>query len=392
VNKPSYLIAASSGRALAASAHRAGIPVHVVDLFADRDTRRYAHTARVVGTLRNGFDPAWLIERIGQLRQSQNLEGLVVGSGFEDRLELLELLSEHCRLLGNPASTVRLVKDPAYFFGLLERLGIPYPETVQQPPADHHTGWLIKRIGAMGGDHIRLLKPGEIGKPGYYLQRYIEGRPYSVVFLADGKGARIIGYNELWQARGFEPTPFKYGGAVSLPEMDKGLVDKLTEAIRALVAAFELRGLCGLDLIVDADRRFYVLEINPRPPATFELHEGRVSLFQQHLCACRGSLPAKMPAVEIHEARAHAVLYAARPIEVKEEIDWPVWASDLPASGTSIEQGAPVCTVHARARAPEHAWRLVIERLIWLESKLLWRATAYSFITSATALKRPSFL
>jgi predicted ATP-grasp superfamily ATP-dependent carboligase len=116
VNKPSYLIAASSGRALAASAHRAGLPVHVVDLFADRDTRRYAHTARVAGTLRDGFDPAWLVERIGQLRQSQNLEGLVVGSGFEDRPELLELLSEHCRLLGNPASTVRLVKDPAYFF------------------------------------------------------------------------------------------------------------------------------------------------------------------------------------------------------------------------------------------------------------------------------------
>jgi predicted ATP-grasp superfamily ATP-dependent carboligase len=391
VNKPSYLVAASSGRTLAASAHRAGLLVHVVDLFADRDTRG-AHTARVAGTLRDGFDPTCLVERIGQLRQSQNLEGLVVGSGFEDRPELLELLSEHCRLLGNPASTVRLVKDPAYFFGLLERLGIPYPETVQQPPADHRTGWLIKRIGAMGGDHIRLLKPGEIGKPGYYLQRYIEGRPYSVVFLADGKGARIIGYNELWQARGFEPTPFKYGGAVSLPEMDKGLVDKLTEAIRALVAAFELRGLCGLDLIVDADRRFYVLEINPRPPATFELHEGRVSLFQQHLCACRGRLPDKMPAVEIPEARAHAVLYAACPIEIKEEIDWPVWASDLPTSGTSIEQGAPVCTVHARARTPEHAWRLVIERLNWLESKLLWRAAAYSFIASATVLKRPSFL
>jgi hypothetical protein len=66
--------------------------------------------------MRDGFDPAWLVERIRQLRQSQNLEGLVIGSGFEDRPELLELLSEHCRLLGNPASTVRLVKDPAYFF------------------------------------------------------------------------------------------------------------------------------------------------------------------------------------------------------------------------------------------------------------------------------------
>jgi uncharacterized protein len=346
-----------------------------VDLFADRDTRGYAHTARVAGTVSDGFDPARLFERIGQLRRSKNIEGLVVGSGFEDQPELLELLSQSCQLFGNPASTVRLVKDPADFFGLLERLGIPYPETVQQP-ADHRTGWLIKRIGATGGDHIRLLKPGEIGKAGYYLQRYIEGRPCSVVFLANGKGARIIGYNELWQAPGFEPTPFKYGGAVSLPEMDKGFVDKLTEAIRALVAAFELRGLCGLDLIVDVDHRFYVLEINPRPPATFELHEGNASLFQQHLSACCGRLPQGVQGMQNQDARAHAILYAARPIEIVEGIGWPVWTRDLPLIGTSIEQGAPVCTVHARARAPEHARRLVIERLRWLESKLLWRAAA----------------
>lgn len=375
MNKPSYLIAASSGRALAASAHRAGLPVHVVDLFADRDTRGYAHTARIVGTLRDGFDPARLFERIGQLRRSKNIEGLVVGSGFEDQPEFLELLSQSYQLFGNPASTVRLVKDPADFFGLLERLGIPYPETVQQP-VDNSTGWLIKRIGATGGDHIRWLKPREIGKPGYYLQRPVEGRSYSVVFLANGKGVRIIGYNELWHASGFEQTPFKYGGAVSLPGMEGGLAGRLTEAIQELVAALELRGLCGLDLIVDTDHRFYVLEINPRPPATFELHEENASLFQQHLSACCGRLPQGVQGMQNPDVRAHAILYAARPIEIVVGIGWPVWTRDLPMIGTSIEQGAPVCTVNARARDPEHARRLVIERLKWLESKLLWRAAA----------------
>ena len=197
-----------------------------------------------------------------------------------------------------------------------------------------------------------------------------------MVFLANGKGARIIGYNAPWHAPGFEQTPFKYDGAVSLPGMEGGLASRLTEAIQELVAALELRGLCGLDLIADTDHRFYVLEINPRPPATFELHEGNANLFQQHLSACCGRLPQGVQGMQNQDARAHAILYAARPIKIVEGIGWPVWARDLPMIGTSIERGAPVCTVHARARDPERARHLVIERLSWLESKLLWRAAA----------------
>ncbi len=369
--EPAYLIVASSGRALAASAQRAGIPVQVVDLFADQDTRRYAESVYVAGTTARGFAPARLLDLVRRLRH----EGVIVGSGLEGQEALLKSLEEACRIFGNPAPVVQRVKDPACFFRQLDRLGIPHPETLE-PGVANSEGWLMKRIGAAGGAHIRALKAGERCPQGFYLQRYVEGRPHSVVFLANGKHARIIGYNEIWPILGFAQTPFKYGGAVTLPAIDKRLARHVAEVVEAVVAAFELRGLCGLDLIVDTDNRFYVLEVNPRPPATFELHEGGVSLFEQHLKACCGSLRGGGREAQIRSARAHAILYAARPIEISEELVWPEWTTDRPAPGTPVGRGAPVCTVHACASDPELARRLVMERLRRIEAEVLWQEEA----------------
>ena len=49
------LIAAVSGRALAAAARRAGYVPLVADFFADDDTRHIAHACRKLDTLKRGF-------------------------------------------------------------------------------------------------------------------------------------------------------------------------------------------------------------------------------------------------------------------------------------------------------------------------------------------------
>jgi uncharacterized protein len=374
-SRPVFLIAASSGRALAQSAYRAGIPVHVLDLFADQDTQCLARTAVAIPGQDGGFDSERLLETAARVNVTDNIAGLIVGSGFEDRPELLESLSRGRRLLGNPPEVIRLVKDPGCFFSLLDRLGIPHPETLQHdvyPPA----GWLVKRIGAAGGAHIRPLDPDGRCPEGWYLQRYMDGRSLSVVFLADGQHANIIGYNELWQARGFGQSLFKYGGAVSLPVIESRLDEQVTETVQELVAALGLVGLCGLDLVLDAEHRFYVLEINPRAPATFELHEGSRSLFWEHVQACRGQLP-KILHRPHAAARAHAILYASGKLEISANTRWPVWATDRPAPGVRIGYGAPVCTVHARGSDPQTARERVMNRLTLLESGIgIWKKAA----------------
>src|ERR1051325_6976292 len=135
-----FLIAAVTGRALAASAARSGLPVVVLDCFADRDTRALARRCRSV-VARQGlrFDARALLAAAAELAPSGRCAGLVCGSGFEGRTGLLGRLARGRRLYGGEPSVVAAVKDARRFLPLLDRLGISYPETrftaPEPPPA-----------------------------------------------------------------------------------------------------------------------------------------------------------------------------------------------------------------------------------------------------------------
>ena len=61
----------------------------------------------------------------------------------------------------------------------------------------------------------------------------------------------------------------------------------------AVTEAFGLVGLNGIDFVL-REGEPYVLEINPRYSASMELIErgGRLSVFEAHVAACGGDLPA----------------------------------------------------------------------------------------------------
>src|SRR5690606_26806784 len=193
------------------------------------------------------------------------------------------------------------------FFGLLEKLQIPYPEVAYE---DHVMDgeWLIKQTGSTGGGHISRYAQGDKLPEGYYLQKKTEGRSVSVVFLADGKNCQIAGINEIWTVAP-ENHDYRYLGAVTIPELETRLYAELEAITHALVQALKLKGLCGLDVIIDEHGQCYVLEINPRPTATFELHEHNRSLFEAHILACQGKLQS-LPRLEQNSRFAHKVIYA----------------------------------------------------------------------------------
>ncbi len=332
---------AQSGRALARSALRAGWRAHVLDLCTDADTAHTARSLEQVGDLASGFEASCLSQCLAELYDDSVIDGLVPGTGFEARTGLLQRIAAGRTLYGNPPALVRQVKSPRHFFALLRRLGIPYPETVLSPPG-RAGGWLIKRTGGAGGGHVRRYFETDRHAPGDYFQRHVEGRGCSVVFLADGSEARTLGFNETWVA----PPGFRYGGAVALPAIDRELEAALNQAVTRLVSATGLRGLNGLDFIVAGDG-WYALELNPRPPATFELHEHGESLFAAHVAACRGRLPSRVTGART--VRGHALVYAEQDLMIQPRIAWPEWVSDRPRAGTAIAKGLPVCSVHAEA-------------------------------------------
>ncbi|HEY1735299.1 MAG TPA: hypothetical protein VGG12_01505, partial [Methylovirgula sp.] len=176
-NDPDVLIVAPSGRALAASARRAGYRPLVVDFFDDLDTRLLSEATALMPDPDRGFVADALMARLDELTRGHAPVGLVYGGGFEDRTELIAKMDAQFRVFGNSAATVARVKDPVHLAGLCAALGIPHPEIALSPP-DDPAQWLIKQKGGGGGSHIEPAV-GRNTVEGEYYQRKVEGDPIS---------------------------------------------------------------------------------------------------------------------------------------------------------------------------------------------------------------------
>ena len=338
------LIGALSGRALASAAVAASIPVVVLDVFGDMDMRACASDWGRVGNAQSGIDRTVLLEAAERLCPPDRCSGLVYGAGFESCPDVLAELAENRNLLGNDPYLLERMGSPECFFAMLEQLGIPYPAISYGRPQNAR-GWLAKRAGACGGGHVRTAQQ-ITNECGYYFQRKMQGRIMSVLFLANGREASIVGISEQWSAAVLKERLYSYGGAVSDQAVSQRLRADLRYAINACVEKAGLRGLNSMDLVVDGEK-FQVLEINARPTASAELYESESaeSLFKLHIQACRGKVPPdRNPGSRNY---AQLVVYAEQGLKVPHGFRWPDWCSDLPPAETPIDAGEPLCTVHA---------------------------------------------
>jgi uncharacterized protein len=351
------LIAAVSGRALAQAARRDLYAPLVVDLFGDDDTWQVAVTqARLRGGLRAGIARPALLRVLDRLAAGRQVAGLAYGSGFERRPDLLHRLAGRYRLLGNTGDVVRWVKDPFRLADTCAALKIPHPE-VRLGPAPGEA-WLVKRIGGAGGAHVRRAVPGRAAGRGRYLQRWVDGKPVSALFLAGSGRCRVLGFSEQWAAP-LPGRPFRYGGAARPAELSAAMTERLTDAVRRLIGEIPLNGLNSADFLVLGDS-FHLLEINPRPGATLDLF-GAPGLFRAHVEACLGAAPAKMAVPE--GGVASVIAYARRSICLPPGFAWPEWASDRQPAGIAVAAGAPFCTVWAQAADAASARALAMQRV-----------------------------
>jgi predicted ATP-grasp superfamily ATP-dependent carboligase len=117
---------------------------------------------------------------------------------------------------------------------------------------------------------------------------------------------------------------------------------------QAVTEQFGLIGLNGLDFIA-RDGVPYPIEVNPRYSASMELVERStgLSLFEMHRAACRGALPAGVPASPA--AAGKAIVFARRDVIVGDALRWTAAGdvADVPHPGERIRAGHPICTVFA---------------------------------------------
>ncbi|MGP8232577.1 MAG: ATP-grasp domain-containing protein [Methylovirgula sp.] len=362
------LIAAASGRALAAAARRSGYRPLVVDFFGDGDTRALAAATREIADPARGFEAGELLSLLRELAVGETSAGLVCGSGFEDRTEILDILARHFFVFGNDARTVARAKDPRVLAALCRGFEIPHPEIAFDPPCDPQN-WLVKRQGGGGGLHVRLAGQDEISSEEYF-QRRVPGTPVSVLLLCDGDEAQILGTSSQWTTP-WPGMPFRFGGAVR-PALNPPALAALAEAAQKIARALGLVGLNSLDFLADA-AGYHLIEVNPRPGATLDIFaDAEGALFAAHLAACRGHLP-RRPLV-FTKAAATAIAYAPREFPSMPALVWPDWCKDRQRPGTFLRAGDPVCTISAEAETAAAARASVGERLAWFDDYLLREA------------------
>lgn len=366
------VIAAISSRAYVQAAVDAGYEVIALDAFADVDTKALAKKVIQIDLDNGQFDAQQLLSALNELKKQLQLNdciGFAYGAGFEAQPELLNKIALILPIIGNSSEVIAQCKQPQSFFALCEQFGMPYPQTLFHKP-NNTLGWLQKKVGASGGDHIKALLPIQLNllsseaeeagiKSDVYYQQKQAGTPLSCLFLADGENAQVIGFNEQWCS----PTllfPYRFGGAVSHAAISEIAQHKLMEFIAAITKQLALKGLNSCDCIVHNDEVF-MLEINPRLSASVSLYQAkRGNLFASHVAVFFGPLN-DWPIAAKH-AHAMQIIYANQIAKVPLDMDWPEWVCDIPQPNSVIPMGMPICSVIADARTAKLAKQKVLQR------------------------------
>jgi predicted ATP-grasp superfamily ATP-dependent carboligase len=347
------LILGASVRAAAFSAARAGFLPLGADLFADVDLRRWARAVRVENYPEGLADAA---------HEAPPAPWLYTG-GLENHPDLVDRIAASRPLLGNRGDVLRAVRDPQRLGEQLRAAGLCYPPVAFSPerlPCDG--SWLCKPLASSGGLGVKAWQGPQItdaARRRFFFQARIDGQPCSAVYLAAAGRAVLLGATrQLLATAGPGAGPFCYAGSLGPLRLEPKLVHQLQTIGQEIARRFSLVGLFGVDLILAGDQ-FWVIEVNPRFPASVEVLE-RACGFEAvaiHVEACRsGRLPP--PPATSGRWCGKAILWARADLVVPSDFpglappadlrSWPALA-DVPAPGTRIRAGGPIATVLAEA-------------------------------------------
>lgn len=359
-------------RPLAESAAAAGRGAEVVtvDYFGDLDQRTWVRNRSLLRDLGLPYRIDALVGACAGVRA----DAVVYVANLENHPRAVAALARGRRLLGNPPDTLRRVRDPRVLFPCLARAGVRVPRTIGTPgrrPGPLPS--LIKPLGSGGGRGVRFQPLDRPLRRGAILQEYIAGRPCGTPFLANGREAFALGVAE--QLVG-EPAlgagGFRYCGSLLMPP-DPAILRQIDRILAAIVPAFGLVGLNGLDFIL-RDGEVIPLEVNPRYPASAEVFDRAfgINAYAAHLDACGGRLPAWDPwTARPVSWMAKGILFAHRPVVMPDTTGWIARGiRDVPHPGELIGRGQPICTLFAEGETHDACRAVLFEKAEALREEL----------------------
>ncbi len=328
---------------LAQAAKNAGLKSLVIDIFADLDTQIYALDFRQIPAL----SPEHLAPAVDYFIQHYAVTQCIYGSGFEQHPDSLCYLQTRLTLLGNSPETFIRLQNKTEFFAILNRLNIPYPETSFVQPNETQD-WLIKPSQGQGGVGIQRLRNANQGLYSkVYWQKYQTGSAHSVLFLANGQQCQVIGFNTQWTTRLNETDEFIFAGIINYSELSETSQVRIMGWLTKLVPVFNLTGLNSLDFI-QHNAQSYVLEINPRPPASMQLYQPNLLLKHIHTKTIDMAEQTKLLPLSIYTG--YQIIYAPQDVCIPENHVWENNCLDIPAAGQICRTGQPICSIIAHKK------------------------------------------
>ena len=337
------LAAGASARAVAESASRAGHEVLAVDMFGDRDLLAVASWRQA-----DREDPGG---SLASAALEQGVDAVVFASGVENNPDAVEYLrSAGVRVLAPCALALRRCRDTEELARVCARNHIARPRVFSEPSPGADI--LVKPKRGGSGIGIRDWDGVTGAAEDEYLQEKIGGVPLSVVFLADGRSAVLLGVSRQFAGEAFlGAEDYAWCGNLmpfdAPPEERKALSAELRRVVSALVSEFELAGACGADFILSGGVP-WLLEINPRISASFELAEllTGINAFDAHLSALEGRLPEEREVLAGGPFRGKGIVYAPRGMTAPDTSGWlGTNRRDIPQAWSPLPRGLPICTV-----------------------------------------------
>jgi uncharacterized protein len=354
-------IVGASARAAIHSLARAGFEGWAVDLFSDRDLKQLAPCITcpiatfpdALPTLIANFPPG----------------PVLYTGGLENHPNIIAQLASKRPLWGSLPVVLDRVRNP-HFVQTIRKADESTPKVITPGDPAPSTGrWLRKPLRSSGGHGIRFAAPNEGAVSSHYFQEYIDGPSLSALFVSTGDEAdgdsqtQLLGIAEqLIGQQWLHARPFAYCGNIGPIPLPQPVEVAIGRSGLALSRATGLRGLWGLDFILNGDAA-YPVEVNPRYTAAIEVLElgakFRSLMFHRDCFTQSHSLlkvkyqrhSTTQVGKAIYYAPHRIVFPISGPWDKDLDAVFDPWRvpnfADIPESRTVLESGSPVLSLFA---------------------------------------------
>jgi predicted ATP-grasp superfamily ATP-dependent carboligase len=355
------IIIAHSARALSESASRVGWSVIGVDGFADTDTLESCHECWCLPLDAGEFVESHIETCLVKLQQRYPQAKVILGAGAENLAGCIEEFSGW-QLCANSLKVVTRLREPHTFFEGLRELQIAFPPVQFESKPDSGE-WLYKLTHSCGGMGITRE---HIDNANGYWQQEIAGLAISVLCISDGQEVVCLGVNQQYSTSSFAAYPYVYQGVLANAIVAPDIKEKTISYADKITKYFNLKGVFSLDMILAKQHgieKLFVLEVNPRVSASFELYERinpGLNLVDAHIRVCEGE---RLCEIELSNSQsAYLIVYAENDCLISEQQVWPEWVKDKPESLRQISKNEPICSVHADAGESDDSLYLLLQR------------------------------